>query len=167
MLNVDGGQDTDAGVEQLEHVLISLLVPSARRVRVRQLVDDGELRFPREDGLEIHLFEDHAPVLDAAPRDDRQILQPRFGVGAAVRLDEADHDIDALPTEGMGVFDHRIGLADTGGSADVDAEARALRRLQLRQRLLARDASGIRHQGIVARAQRRSAAALYELFTTF
>ena len=166
MLDVDGGQHTDAGIQQIQHVLIALVMAAAWRVRVRKLVDDAELRLPRENGLDVHFFEDDAAVLDSAPRDDGQILQPRFGVGAAVRLDEAHDDVDAFATEGMGVFDHRIGLANAGGGTDVDAKARTLCCLQLRQRLLAGHPSGIRHQLIVARG-RHGAAALYELFMAF
>ena len=42
MLDVQIGEDADARVEQLVHVLPALLVARARHVRVRQLVDEGE-----------------------------------------------------------------------------------------------------------------------------
>ena len=53
MLTVD--DHVDAGVEDLLDILPALLVDGAGRVRVRELVDEGDLGMPREDGLDIHL----------------------------------------------------------------------------------------------------------------
>ncbi len=44
VLDVDGRDHVDAGVEHLLDVLPALLVPHPRRVRVRELVDERELR---------------------------------------------------------------------------------------------------------------------------
>ena len=119
----------DAGVEQLEHVLIALLVPAARRVGVRELVDDAQLRLARA-GSRRH------PSPRARRRGSRCLrrgmtsrsAELRLGVGAAVGLDEPDDDVDALAAEGVRVLEHRVGLADARRGADVDAQPRALRR---------------------------------------
>ena len=119
---------------------------AARCVRVRQFVDDTELRLAGEYRFHIHLFESDAPVFDSPPRDDWQILQTCLGVGAAVCFHEADHDIDALTAECMGVLDHRIGLADAGRGADVNPQTCTFCCLQFRQRLVTSGTRSIRHQ---------------------
>ena len=96
VLDVDRGVDVDAGVEQLLDVVPALRVPAAGRVRVRELVDQDQLGPAREDGVEVHLA--RAPgrgtAIDLA-RDDLEPVEQRLGLGAAVRLDDADDDVDA------------------------------------------------------------------------
>ena len=62
VLDVERREDVDARVEQLLDVLPALQVPRARGVRVRELVDEDELRLPRERGVEVELFELDPPV---------------------------------------------------------------------------------------------------------
>ena len=66
VLDVERADDVDAGVEQLEHVLVALAVAAAGHVGVRHLVDDRDLRLARQDGVEVHLLDDDAAVLDLA-----------------------------------------------------------------------------------------------------
>ncbi len=63
MLDVDGRDDVDAGVEELVHVLPPLGVPRAGSVGVGELVDEGDLRVACEDGVDVHLLERCRPVL--------------------------------------------------------------------------------------------------------
>lgn len=62
-----------------------------------------------------------APPVERPPRGAHLC----FRVPTSVRLDEADHDIEAALSERVRVLQHREGLADTRGSADVDAHAGA------------------------------------------
>jgi hypothetical protein len=39
-----------------------------------------------------------------------------------MRLDEPEHYIMSFGTELVGLFEHSIGLADTGGAAEIDFE---------------------------------------------
>ena len=57
VLDVDGGDDVDAGVEQVAHVLPPLGVPRSGDVRVGQLVDEGDLGAAGEHGVEVHLLD--------------------------------------------------------------------------------------------------------------
>ena len=66
VLDVEGGVDVDAGGQQLLDVQIALGVAAAGRVGVGELVDQHELRAAREDGVEVHLLERLALVVDAA-----------------------------------------------------------------------------------------------------
>ncbi len=44
---------------------------------------------------DVHLLERHAAILDPLPRHDLEVAHLRLGLGAAVRLDEADDDVDS------------------------------------------------------------------------
>ena len=75
----------------------------------------------------VHLLDHDAAVLDARARNLLEPLDQRRGLGAAVRLDEAEHDLDAAPLERLRLLEHAIGLADAGSEADVQLQAPALR----------------------------------------
>ena len=84
VLDVDRGDDVDAGVEQRVDVLPALLVPAAGDVGVRQLVDQGDRGSPGEHGVEVHLLERRAAVARAraaarprAPRAARRCARGR------------------------------------------------------------------------------------------
>ena len=122
VLNVDGGIDVDAAVEQLLDIQVALGMPAAGRIGVRELVDQHDLRLARDDGVEIHLLEPLAPVLDAPARNDLEPVQQRFGFLAAVRLHDADDDVVAVLAPGAGRLQHGVGLADAGRGADEDPQ---------------------------------------------
>ena len=59
-----------------------------------------------------------AVIFDDAARQDLEALEQRAGLGAAVRLDEADDDVDALGLEAARARQHRVGLADARRGAE-------------------------------------------------
>ena len=87
MLHVEGANHVDAGFEQFQDILIALLVAAKRRVGVRKLIDDGDLRPALEHGVEIHLLDKHAAVIDALARHDFESLDqaPRYRLDRAAR----------------------------------------------------------------------------------
>ena len=87
VLDVERRPDVDAGVEQLVDVLPALGVPRALGVRVGQLVDEEQLRPPRQRRVEIELAQRHAAVGDVARRQRFEALRaaPRFPAGRAAR----------------------------------------------------------------------------------
>ncbi|MDR8759380.1 hypothetical protein FEP90_01054 [Burkholderia multivorans] len=125
MLDVDGRIDVDPRVEQLVHVLPALQVPRALHVRMRELVDEDQLRRACERGVEIEFGQRAAAIVDARERQHVEAVEQRGGFAAAVRLDDADHDVDAvLPALARGL-QHRVGLADAGRRAEEDLEPAA------------------------------------------
>ena len=86
VLDVDGREHVDAGVEHVLDVLVALGVLDARRVRVRELVDQAQLGRALEDGGQVHLLEDAAAVLDAggagSPRGPRPAPRSPRGRGS-------------------------------------------------------------------------------------
>lgn len=107
-------------------------------VGVGELVDEDEGGAAGEDGVEVHLLEDAAAVVDAAAGDDLEAADERLGLGAAVGLDDADRDVDAVLLPGAGRGQHGVGLADPGGGAEEDLQPAA----RLAQRLLEQGVRG-------------------------
>ena len=96
VLDVQRRIDIDAGAEQLLDIHVAFRMPAARRIGVGKLVDQHQLRPAGEDGVEVHLFEPVTLVLDAPARDDFETVEQRLGLLAAMRLDDADDDVDAF-----------------------------------------------------------------------
>ena len=125
MLHVHRGDDVDPRLEDLVDVLVPLLVARARRIRVRELVDEGELGCSAEHRVDVHLPEHQAAVRDRDSRYELEALGERCGLGPVVRLEIADHDVAALGVRLPALLQHPIGLADTGGHAEQNAVAAA------------------------------------------
>ena len=84
VLHVDGADDVDAGIQQLERVLVALAISATGDVRVRQLVDQRDGGIALQDVVEAHLLDAHPPVFDRAARDDLEPGHQRLGVLAPV-----------------------------------------------------------------------------------
>ncbi len=125
MLDVERGVDVDAGGDQFLDIEVALGMAVTRRIAVRQLVDQHQLRPALQDGVDVHLGQPMALVFDFLTRDDLDALQQGLGLAPAVRLDDADHDIDALAPLGLCREQHLIGLADARRGAEKDLEAAA------------------------------------------
>ncbi len=105
----------------------------ARHVGVRELVDERDLRLAGEDGIDVHFLELDTAILDDAQRHGLEVADQRLGVRPAVRLDEADDDIEALSLEEVRILQHLIGLANARRGADVHAQPRPLVFFELRE----------------------------------
>ncbi len=114
--------DVDAVAQQLLDIEIALRMAAAGRVGVGKLVDQDDLRPAGDDGVEVHLLEPLALVLDAPARNDFEAFQQRFGLLAAVRLDDADDDVVAVLLSGARLLQHLVGLADARRRTDEDLE---------------------------------------------
>ena len=122
VLDVDRGVDVDAVTEQLLDVEVALGMAAARRVGVGELVDQDDLGMTHEDGVEIHLRQRPALVLDAAARNDLETFEQRFGLLAAMGFHHADDDIVTVLPPRTCLLQHLVGLADTRRGADEDLQ---------------------------------------------
>jgi len=122
VLDVDRGDDLDAGLEQFLDVLPALLVPGSGHVAVRELVDQRDFRRPREHAVDVHLLEGGAAVGQSRPRHDLQACQLVGGVLPAVRLHERHHHVGAALPPAVTLAEHGERLADPGGGAEVDPQ---------------------------------------------
>ena len=115
VLDVDGREHRDAGIQQGLDVLPALVVLRSGGVGVGELVDQGDRRMPGENGVEIHLAEHDAAVVDGAPRDQLETLQHGGSRRAVVGFHDRDGDITTLGFQAATLLEHRVGLADAGG----------------------------------------------------
>ena len=127
VLDVDGGEHVDAGVEQVLDVLVALLVLEARRVGVRQLVDQRHLRRASQDGGEVHVGQVGPAVGHAPLGDDRDARRRGRGLLAPVRLEQADDDVAPGLLLCVPLEQHPVGLADPRRHAEVDRVVAAAR----------------------------------------
>ena len=135
MLNVERGDDVDAGSQQFLDILIPLGVPAAGSVRVRQFVDQSDGRTTGQHGVDVQFLQHDAAIFDATARHLFQIGDQCHGFGAAVRLDDANHRVDVLPLQPMGFLKHLVGLADAGREAEIDFQPAALPLANKRQKM--------------------------------
>ena len=136
VLHIEGADDVDPRVDELDHVLVPAPVARARRIGVRDLVDNRHLRAAREDGVEVHFLERHAAVLELLSGNGLQALDQRLGLGATVRLREPDDDVDAALLEVVCLLEHAVGLADARCEPQVDLEPPTLRALDQLEEIL-------------------------------
>ena len=87
-----------------------------------ELVDEHDLRMPTEHGVEVHLLEHRATMLDHPTRDDLEICQARLSHRSTVAFHDADHDVRAAVAASMTLVEHRDGLPDAGSGSEVDTE---------------------------------------------
>ncbi len=125
VLDVHRRHHVDPGLEQRLDVLPPLLVARARHVRVRELVDERDLRMPREHRVEIHLLELATPVRELAARDDLEIADLFGGQHPAVGFDEADHHVGPAIVAAPTLVQHRERLADAGSCTEIDTKRAA------------------------------------------
>ena len=128
VLDVHRGVDVDARVQQLEHVLPPLWVSRAGRVGMGEFVNQDEGGTAREHRIEIEFLEGRVSVRDLTSGKDGKALEQRLGLGAAVRIDPADQDVEPFGATLMGRLQHGVGLTDTGGGAEEDLESTPLLR---------------------------------------
>ena len=166
VLNIDGGVDVDAVVEQLLDIEVALGMTAAGRVGMGELVHQRDLRVAGDNGVEIHLLEPLPLVFETPARDDLETVEQSLRLLAAMRFDDADHDIVAVLLPGASLLQHLVGLADAGSRADENLEPagsalfspggleQGLRRGSLVRVRAADPPSGIRFSAMQARARK-------------
>jgi len=122
VLDVHRRPHVDAGVQQLLDVLPPLGVARALHVGVRQLVDQHQLRLAGQSRVEVELLQDAVAVAHLLQLELRQARQQRLGLGAAMGLDDADDDVDALLLLDARGRQHGEGLADARRRAEEQLE---------------------------------------------
>ena len=96
MLNIERRVHIDSSIEQLEHVLITFWMTRARRVRVREFINNRKSGMPGENGIQIHFGQRRAAIFNLHTRHDRHAFQQRLRLLAAVRLHNSNDDFASL-----------------------------------------------------------------------
>src|SRR5205823_7484001 len=91
-------------------------------IGMRNLVDDADRGFSRENGVEVHLLDRDAPVARLAPRNDLETLDEQGRLLSTVGLHVADDDVDASLLQGVRFFQHAVRLADPRRKTEVELE---------------------------------------------
>src|SRR5579863_9562391 len=146
VLNVDGGNDGDARVEQFVDVFPAAGVLGSRRVVVSQSVHQAGARMALENRRHIH----HANAIHVAERNYFQLAQDGRAFRRSLGLDGAHHHVLAAFFAPPPFVQHAIGFAHPGCVAQEYFQAASalviLFRLNLLEQLLWAAAScGARH----------------------
>ncbi len=112
MLDVQRRPDIDAGVEQLLDIEPALGMAAVGRIGVGELIDDDQLRLPRQGGVEIEFLQYASAIIDFTARQNLQPFGQRRRLGAAMGLDQADHNVLAVIPGFFRAQQHGVGLAD-------------------------------------------------------
>jgi hypothetical protein len=122
MLDVQRGVDIDARRKQLLNIQITFGMAASFGIRVRKFVHEYERGPAGKNGVEIHLVDHAAAIFHLAPRNDLEAIQKGQGLGAAMRLHNADDHINMLASLALRDRQHLERLADAGCSAEEDLE---------------------------------------------
>ena len=134
MLDVDGGPDIDARLEQFLHVLPALGMAAVGRVAMGQFIDDEQLWRALQRRIDVEFLKHAAAVVEPPLREDFQALDQRHRFLAPMGLDNADDDIDPVGFQPLRALQHGKSLADTGCCAQEHLELAALVMLRQRQK---------------------------------
>src|SRR5471030_2260485 len=137
MLDVDGGEHVDAGVEQFLDILPALGMARTGRVGMRQFVHQDQRRPALQRRVDIEFGDALAAIFDRLQGQHIEAVEHGRRLGAAVGLDHADQHLLAIALQFTRGGQHGVGLADAGRGAEIDAQLAArgapFLRLHLRQ----------------------------------
>ena len=124
VLHVHGGEDVDVGIEHVEHILVTLAMLAAFDVGMGEFVDQDDLRLSRENGVDVHLFEDDALVVDFLGMF-LELFGKLCSAWPAMGFDHADDDVLAALVPADCFAEHVVGLAHAGRVAEKELEGAA------------------------------------------
>ena len=150
VLDVEGCEDVDPGLDQLDDILPPLRVARAGGVRVGQLIHEDERGPPGKDRLEVHLGEGDAAVGNLLAGHNGQPRKQRLGFDPAVGLDDTHDGFQPVVAFLLSSPKHgeRLAHAGTHSEKHLEPSAPSARLLELKggqKRVGIR--AGIRHGG--------------------
>src|SRR4051794_23387141 len=101
MLDIQRRDHIDAGVKNQFYVEISLGPDGAGRVRVRELINEHDLRLAVDNSGDIHFLNCNVLMYCGNTRDDFKIANRSLRVRAAMCFDQPDYDIAPLVPDAM------------------------------------------------------------------
>ena len=143
VLDVDGGPNVDARLEQFPNILPTLGVPASQRVRVGKFINEDRCGFAGKRCIKIKLSDACADHL--ARRNALQPFCHRFGFSAPVRFQITDHKIAVTFLLLLRRLKHGVGFADACRHAEKDLETAFLMLSHLRQQRIRIGASSLGH----------------------
>ena len=116
-----------------------------------QLIDQCDVRTPGNDGIEIHLFQRLAQIVDAPPGDDFQISNLSRRFGSSVDFDVSNDDIFAAIPQAASLVEHPPRLADSGRRSEDDVQRSPSTCLRVRTEVVPVEQLVWIRSGVVAR----------------
>ena len=126
VLDVDGREHVDARREKLIHVLPAFGVRAARRVRVRELVYQHQLRCSRDHRGYVELVHRGAAVVDGPRWNPLDAVQHLAGSGAAVGFHHGRDHVGAAFQAAVRLAKHCVSLPDARSCAEIDPQLSVL-----------------------------------------
>ena len=122
VLDVEGRPDIDACVQQLLHVLPSLVMARPFDVRMRQFIDQHYVRLARQGGVQVELLERAAAVRHVPQRQQGQPGEKVGGLAAAMGLNHTDQHVAPGFQLPLRRAEQGVGFPHAGAGAEVDAQ---------------------------------------------
>ena len=105
-------------IQNIFDVLPTFRVERARRISVRELVDQNELRFSMYPRSEIEFLERHTAMVDLQLREQLEPQQERARFVTSVRFDDARDHVTSLIDLAARCLQHREGFSDAWSRAE-------------------------------------------------
>ena len=111
--------------EQFVDILPALRVTRTGCIGMRQLVDQNKRRPARERRIQVEFLDLRSLDIEHQRRQLLQTLEQRRGLRPAVRFEQPDDDVGAGAHLLVRRDQHRVRLADAGGSAEKNLQPAA------------------------------------------
>ena len=125
VLQVDGGDDADAAVEQFLDILPALRIAAAGRIVVGQPVDQANAGMAAEDGGEVDDLVNAARVAFDDGGNHFEAGEYLLDLGGGLSLHRAHHDVLAALLAAPAFVEHAVRLADARGVSQKHFQAPA------------------------------------------
>ena len=112
VLDVERGNDVNLCGEKFLDVFIALAVAAAGNIGVGELINEDDAGAASEDGVNIHLFERSALVIDFLTGNGFELGGEFLDALAAVSFNDADDDVFSAAFAAEGFAQHAVGFAD-------------------------------------------------------
>jgi hypothetical protein len=122
VLDVDGGNHFNPGIEQPFDVLPSLGVTGTVGVGVGQFVYEGDLRAPGQDRVNVQLLGNVVALWEPFGGNDLKDGKPGNRLRAVVGNDQAGNYVRPALQPPPALLEHGAGFAHARGGTQVDAE---------------------------------------------
>ena len=126
MLDVQGTDDVNPLCKYVLDILVPFFIPAARHVGVRQFIDEDNLWFPGQNGINVHLLNDNPAVFLPPPGDNFQTFEKLGDVDPPVCFHKPHDHVDPLVLELVRFLEHSVGLTHAGGISEVYLQVAAL-----------------------------------------
>ena len=110
--------DVDSSVQQLLHVLVTLFVAHARRVRMREFIHQDKLRMAFQRAVEVEFIEDDIFIAHLPGGKDRQSFHQLHRFRTRVWLDITDDYVDPAVKAVVRRPQHCVGFSNACGISE-------------------------------------------------